>query len=123
MRAQKRGLVVFTGLAALPSAVLAHHSFFGRFDTLSLVEIEGEVTEVLWRNPHAYFGVRSEGVRMSNRAMRSRAWPWMRSHRLMPPRHSPGAPISFSLPALCVAITSDPELMRRVMAGSRPPAP
>jgi hypothetical protein len=62
MRAQKRGLIVFVVLAALPSTVLAHHSFFGRFDTLSLVEIEGEVTEVLWRNPHAYFGVRADGV-------------------------------------------------------------
>ena len=42
--------------------MLAHHSFFGRFDTQTLVEIEGEVTEVLWRNPHAYFGVRADGV-------------------------------------------------------------
>ncbi len=47
---------------ALPSAAAAHHSFFGRFDTQSLVELEGEVTEVLWRNPHAYFSLRSDGV-------------------------------------------------------------
>ena len=63
MHALKRGfLIVLAVLAALPSAVLAHHSFFGRFDTQTLVEIEGEVTEVLWRNPHAYFGVRADGV-------------------------------------------------------------
>src|SRR5688572_15313998 len=53
---------VVIALAALPGAAAAHHSFFGRFDTLSLVELEGEVTEVLWRNPHAYFGVRADGI-------------------------------------------------------------
>jgi hypothetical protein len=47
---------------ALPSAAAAHHSFFGRFDTQMLVELEGEVADVLWRNPHAYFSVRAEGV-------------------------------------------------------------
>jgi hypothetical protein len=49
-------------LAVLPGAAAAHHSFFGRFDTLTLVELEGEVTEVLWRNPHAYLRVRADGV-------------------------------------------------------------
>jgi hypothetical protein len=37
----------------------AHHSFFGRFDTQSLTEIEGEVTEMLWQNPHAALTVHS----------------------------------------------------------------
>ncbi|HET7609703.1 MAG TPA: DUF6152 family protein [Gammaproteobacteria bacterium] len=59
MHALARGLIA---LAALPSVAAAHHSFFGRFDTQKLVEVEGEVTEVLWRNPHAYFGVRVDGV-------------------------------------------------------------
>jgi hypothetical protein len=49
-------------VAALPAAATAHHSFFGRFDTQTLVELTGEVTEVLWRNPHAYFSVRADGV-------------------------------------------------------------
>ena len=65
MHARLRGplvLAVLAVVAALPSAAFAHHSFFGRFDTQTLVEIEGEVTEVLWRNPHAYFGVRADGV-------------------------------------------------------------
>jgi hypothetical protein len=48
--------------AGLPAAAAAHHSFFGRFDTQRLVELEGEVTDVLWRNPHAYFTVRADGV-------------------------------------------------------------
>ncbi len=53
------GLVI---VAALPATAAAHHSFFGRFDTRSLVELTGEVTEVLWRNPHAYFSLRVDGV-------------------------------------------------------------
>jgi hypothetical protein len=44
-------------------AASAHHSFFGRFDTQRIVEIEGEVLEVLWRNPHAALTVR---VRAAN---------------------------------------------------------
>jgi hypothetical protein len=58
MRAVWRFVIV----AALPGAAAAHHSFFGRFDTQTLVELTGEVTEVLWRNPHAYFSVRADGV-------------------------------------------------------------
>jgi hypothetical protein len=52
---------VFVALA-LPGVAAAHHSFFGRFDTETLVELEGEVTDVLWRNPHAYLGVVVDGV-------------------------------------------------------------
>jgi hypothetical protein len=52
--------VTATGLVALgcSPAALAHHSFFGRFDTETIVEIEGEVLKVLWRNPHAELTVR-----------------------------------------------------------------
>jgi hypothetical protein len=45
-------------LAVVPGAAMAHHSFFGRFDTQRLAELEGEVTDLLWRNPHAYLTVR-----------------------------------------------------------------
>lgn len=38
----------------LPAAALAHHSFFGRFDTGGVMFLEGEVTRVQWRNPHAH---------------------------------------------------------------------
>ncbi|HEX7237278.1 MAG TPA: DUF6152 family protein [Gammaproteobacteria bacterium] len=62
MHALARGLIVLAILAALPTAALAHHSFLGRFDTQKVVELEGDVTEVLWRNPHAYFSVRADGV-------------------------------------------------------------
>lgn len=33
----------------------SHHSFFGRFDTSTTIELEGLVTRVVWRNPHAHF--------------------------------------------------------------------
>ena len=47
--------VLLSALAlALPAATLAHHSFFGRFDTGNVMYLEGEVTRVQWRNPHAH---------------------------------------------------------------------
>ena len=46
-------------LAALPSVAAAHHSVFGRFESQRLVELEGEGTVGLWRNPDADFGVRA----------------------------------------------------------------
>ena len=33
-------------------AALAHHSAVGIYDTTRLIEVEGVVTSVLWRNPH-----------------------------------------------------------------------
>jgi len=41
-------------MAILPVVVSAHHSFFGRFDTSASMELEGKVSRVLWRNPHAH---------------------------------------------------------------------
>jgi len=45
------------GLAFLSASSLAHHSFFGRFDTAASMQLEGTVTEVLWRNPHVHLGL------------------------------------------------------------------
>jgi hypothetical protein len=39
-------------ISALPA--LAHHSFFGRFNTTGNIELEGDVTRISWRNPHAH---------------------------------------------------------------------
>jgi hypothetical protein len=58
----KRVLGPSSLLAALllaPLAASGHHSFFGRFDRQSMMEIEGELTELLWRNPHTYFTLRT----------------------------------------------------------------
>jgi hypothetical protein len=40
-------------------ATLGHHSITGTFDPEQMVEIEGEITRVLWRNPHVRLTVRT----------------------------------------------------------------
>lgn len=47
----------------------SHHSFFGRFDTGSYIELEGVVTDVLWRNPHVQINLES-----TNEAGRKVLW-------------------------------------------------
>jgi hypothetical protein len=42
----------------LPLTTGAHHSFLGRFDRLSIMELEGDVTALMWRNPHTYMTLR-----------------------------------------------------------------
>jgi hypothetical protein len=49
------GLV--TTAAFLPLAATAHHSIAGTFDTSRIVEAEGVVTSVIWRNPHVRFSM------------------------------------------------------------------
>ena len=44
-------LSALLGIAAAQAA-LAHHSSVGIYDTTRLIEVEGIVTSVLWRNPH-----------------------------------------------------------------------
>ena len=53
--ALKRGAThLIAGLCLFPLTSFSHHSVFGRFDQDASMEIEGRVTEVLWRNPHVY---------------------------------------------------------------------
>ena len=37
--------------------VAAHHSAAGRFDSQQLMELEGTVTKISWRNPHIYMSL------------------------------------------------------------------
>jgi len=46
-------------LLLAPALAQSHHSFFGRFDRQSMIEVEGDVVDLIWRNPHAYFTLRS----------------------------------------------------------------
>jgi hypothetical protein len=46
-------------LAALPLAASAHHSFLARFDRQAIAELEGELIEKRWRNPHGTFVLRT----------------------------------------------------------------
>jgi hypothetical protein len=57
-RTPVRETSVLVALLSLSLAANAHHSFFGRFDRTSLIEIEGDVTALLWRNPHTYMTLR-----------------------------------------------------------------
>jgi hypothetical protein len=43
---------------AWPAFAAAHHSVSAWFDTTSMTEIEGEVTEFRWQNPHVIFTLR-----------------------------------------------------------------
>ncbi|MDC0598360.1 DUF6152 family protein [Gammaproteobacteria bacterium] len=55
-----RTVSILTIIYLLPFSAFAHHSFFGRFDTEASIQIEGDVTEVIWRNPHAYISVETK---------------------------------------------------------------
>ena len=44
-----------TVAAIAPALALGHHSVAVIFDTTSVVEAEGEITELSWRNPHVRF--------------------------------------------------------------------
>ena len=46
-------------LAAIaPASVSAHHAFTGVYDMQNVTEVSGELTDVLWRNPHVRFSIR-----------------------------------------------------------------
>jgi predicted transcriptional regulator len=53
-------------LLTLTAPAFAHHSFFGRFNTTGNIELEGDVTAISWRNPHAhiYLNVRKDDGRI-----------------------------------------------------------
>ncbi len=48
----------FLCLIGLPISGLAHHAVGGSYDTSTLIELEGEVTDILWRNPHVQASMR-----------------------------------------------------------------
>ena len=43
-----------------PMMSSAHHAFSGIFDMNTLLEIEGEVIELVWRNPHVRFSIQTD---------------------------------------------------------------
>ncbi len=49
------------GMLLVPLATLAHHNVAWTFDTSEITEAEGEVTSVLWRNPHVHFSLSTTG--------------------------------------------------------------
>ena len=54
-------------IAALcSSGAIGHHSAGVYFDVDSVIELSGEVTDVVWRNPHVYFTVQGEDAEIWN---------------------------------------------------------
>jgi len=49
--------ILFAGLLLAATSASAHHSSAGRYDSRSLTEIEGVITAIRWRNPHAHLMV------------------------------------------------------------------
>jgi hypothetical protein len=50
---------VFLGGLVLPFAAFGHHSFATTFNPAIITELEGEITEVRWRNPHVSFTLKT----------------------------------------------------------------
>lgn len=54
-----RLVVAILGFCALPSVAFAHHSFIAFYETDKIIEAEGEVTGISWRNPHVIFTIKA----------------------------------------------------------------
>jgi hypothetical protein len=59
MKSSSFVISLFTAVVLVPAPSVAHHAFTGVFDMDNVTELQGEVTELLWRNPHVRFSVRS----------------------------------------------------------------
>ncbi len=46
---------------ALPAGAAAHHAVSGSYDQSRMIELEGRVTDVLWRNPHVQLSMQVIG--------------------------------------------------------------
>lgn len=58
MKIKRAGIALFVFLS-VPLSTFGHHAFTGVFDMDNLTELEGEITRLLWRNPHVRFTMRS----------------------------------------------------------------
>ena len=53
----RAGLTVTACLLAIPLPASAHHSFAASFEVNVIEELEGEVVEIRWQNPHIEFDI------------------------------------------------------------------
>ena len=49
---RRAGTSLLLGLLCVPGTTYAHHSVGANFDVGNIIEVEGEVTQISWRNPH-----------------------------------------------------------------------
>ena len=50
-----RTICILFGFYLMPIPSIAHHAFSGVFDMDNLTELEGQITRLMWRNPHVQF--------------------------------------------------------------------
>ena len=53
--------IILMSSVLLPAIVAAHHAVGGNYDAQNVIELEGQVTAVLWRNPHVQVTMRVTG--------------------------------------------------------------
>ena len=51
--------VILLSLIGIPISSSGHHAVGGNYDASTVIEVEGEVTDVLWRNPHVQVSLRA----------------------------------------------------------------
>jgi len=56
-----RCTLTILSLLFLPALAGAHHAIGGNYEANTVIEIEGEVTDVIWRNPHVQVSMRVTG--------------------------------------------------------------
>ena len=54
-------LIFYLAFLTFPFSISAHHSVAVIFNTTEVVEAEGEITSLIWRNPHVRFELSVEG--------------------------------------------------------------
>jgi hypothetical protein len=72
---KRRILVLFAGVVLLAggSRVLAHHSFSAEYDSTQKIELDGVITQFVWRNPHSFMKI---DVAEKDGTMKSWALEW-----------------------------------------------
>ncbi|MBH97049.1 MAG: hypothetical protein CMM56_01210 [Rhodospirillaceae bacterium] len=51
----KKTICILFCIFLTPLSGVSHHAFSGIFDMSNLIELEGQITRLLWRNPHVKF--------------------------------------------------------------------
>ena len=54
---KSKRLILLLGAAAVAAPLYAHHSFTATYDESKTIEIEGELVQFMFRNPHAWVHV------------------------------------------------------------------